>query len=256
MGPNNIQQMTVMAIDDAVQVRNFLLRILSNDLGISNVLLEDSGGSALRHLNGGTKVDLVISDWEMPGISGFALLTEIRKREEMGSLPFLMMTSRADRNSIIMAKEAGVSDYIIKPFTPAVVIQKVQGVLSPGTHRKDKRVSIRDNIMTEVSSGQQKIPVELINISAGGCQVLTKATANQNWKIYDQMTISIATPEETLNLTAQLLRMEGSQEQAAGDLLVKAAFRFVKLEHNSTVNLKRFIEHYQITQPTTAVAPH
>lgn len=78
--------------------------------------------------------NVIVSDWNMPRKNGDMLLLEVRSHEKTKNTPFLMLTSRDDKDSLITAMQAGVTDYVIKPFKPVVLLGKMQKLLGPRPH--------------------------------------------------------------------------------------------------------------------------
>ncbi len=117
----------ILSIDDSKAVHAFLDRTLAGmDLQLIHVLSGKEGLALLTDQNSGIKV--VLLDWEMPELTGPEVLLEIRK---MGNtVPVIMMTSKNDPEDIMKMIQAGASEYIMKPFTPDVVIEKINAVLS------------------------------------------------------------------------------------------------------------------------------
>jgi two-component system chemotaxis response regulator CheY len=87
----------------------------------------DDGSTALPMLRNGD-FDFVVTDWNMPGMSGFDLLKAVRADEKLKTLPVLMVTAEAKRDQIIAAAQAGVNGYIVKPFTAAVLKEKIDRI--------------------------------------------------------------------------------------------------------------------------------
>ncbi len=119
--------MKVLVVDDyKTMVR--IIRNLLKQLNFNNVEEAADGGSALRKLREGN-FGLVVSDWNMEPMTGFQLLKEVRADEMLKDLPFIMVTAESKTENVIAAKEAGVSNYIVKPFNAATLKSKLTGVL-------------------------------------------------------------------------------------------------------------------------------
>jgi two-component system chemotaxis response regulator CheY len=114
--------MRVLVVDDSSTMRTIQKRSL-NSLGITDVLDAKDGLEALRVLENET-IDLVMTDWNMPNMDGLTLLQEIRKQTK--ELPVIMITTEAEKGRVVAAIQAGVSDYLAKPFTPEQLKQKVE----------------------------------------------------------------------------------------------------------------------------------
>jgi Response regulator containing CheY-like receiver, AAA-type ATPase, and DNA-binding domains len=118
--------MRVLVVDDFSTMRRIIKNIL-RQLGFTNVVEADDGTTAWEVLNK-DKIDFIISDWNMPQMSGIELLRKVRKSEEFSDLPFLMVTAEAQQENIIEAVQAKVSNYIVKPFTAEIMKQKIDKI--------------------------------------------------------------------------------------------------------------------------------
>jgi len=120
--------MRILIVDDFGTMRKILKNILK-DLGYTDVVEAEDGESALQILRK-EKIDLVISDWNMPKMDGLALLKAIRSDEALKNTPVLMVTAEAQKQNVIEAIKAGVNNYVIKPFTPEVIQEKIAKIFS------------------------------------------------------------------------------------------------------------------------------
>jgi len=115
-----------LIVDDMATMRRIIRSIL-NQLGYQNVDESEDGKVALQKLKQ-QKYDFVITDWNMPNMTGLELVQAIRKDPELKHLPVLMVTAEAKKENVIMALKAGVNNYIVKPFTPATLKQKLEQI--------------------------------------------------------------------------------------------------------------------------------
>jgi two-component system chemotaxis response regulator CheY len=119
--------MPILIVDDYKTMLR-IIRSLLKQLGFDNVDEASDGQDALTKLRG-KKYDLVISDWNMEPMSGLQLLREVRSDARMAALPFIMVTAESKTENVVAAKEAGVSNYIVKPFNAATLKQKLASVV-------------------------------------------------------------------------------------------------------------------------------
>ncbi len=119
-------EMRVLVVDDFSTMRRIVRNIL-RQLGFNNVVEADDGLTAWEVLNR-EKIDFVVSDWNMPGMTGIDLLRKVRASEEFEKIPFLMVTAEAQQENILEAVQAGVSNYIVKPFTADTMKQKIDKI--------------------------------------------------------------------------------------------------------------------------------
>jgi len=118
--------MKVLIVDDFATMRRILRNILKQ-IGFSNISEADDGKSALKELKK-EKFDLILCDWNMPEMPGIDLLKEVRADDSLKDLPFVMVTAEAQKENIVEAVKAGVSNYVVKPFTAETVSEKLSKV--------------------------------------------------------------------------------------------------------------------------------
>ncbi|QEL64353.1 two-component system, chemotaxis family, response regulator [Oryzomicrobium terrae] len=119
-------KMKFLVVDDFSTMRR-IVRNLLKELGFTNVDEAEDGAIALQKLQAGG-FDFVVTDWNMPNMDGLTLLQTIRATPTLKHLPVLMITAEAKRENIIAAAQAGASGYIVKPFTSAVLSEKLQKI--------------------------------------------------------------------------------------------------------------------------------
>ncbi|HEB77987.1 MAG TPA: chemotaxis protein CheY [Methylothermaceae bacterium] len=120
------KNMKILVVDDFSTMRRIIKNLL-RELGFTNVSEADDGQTALPKLQAGD-FDLLITDWNMPGMTGIDLLKAVRADEKLANLPVLMVTAEARREQIIAAAQAGVNGYIIKPFTAGTLKEKLEKI--------------------------------------------------------------------------------------------------------------------------------
>ena len=120
------KNMKVLVVDDFSTMRRIIKNLL-RDLGFTNISEADDGNTALPMLKDGD-YDFVVTDWNMPGMQGIDLLKAIRADARLSSIPVLMVTAEAKKEQIVMAAQAGVNGYIVKPFTAATLNTKLNKI--------------------------------------------------------------------------------------------------------------------------------
>ncbi len=121
------KDMKFLVVDDYSTMRRIIKNLL-HDLGYANVTEADDGKTALPLLKNGS-FDFLITDWNMPGMPGLDLLKAVRSDDKLKKLPVLMLTAEAKREQIVEAAQAGVSGYVIKPFTAVTLKEKIDKIL-------------------------------------------------------------------------------------------------------------------------------
>lgn len=118
--------MKILIVDDFSTMRRIIKNLL-RDLGFTNTQEADDGVTALPMLRNGD-FDFLVTDWNMPGMTGIDLLKQVRADPKLVSLPVLMVTAEAKRDQIIEAAQAGVNGYVVKPFTAQVLKEKIDKI--------------------------------------------------------------------------------------------------------------------------------
>jgi len=113
--------MKVLLVDDSGTMRSIQRRCLGK-LGVEDIVEAEDGVQALQLFEAGT-FDVVLTDWNMPNMDGLTLLQEIRRRNR--EIPIVMITTEAERSRVVQAIQYGVSDYLVKPFTPDGLREKL-----------------------------------------------------------------------------------------------------------------------------------
>ncbi len=119
----------LLVADDHSLTRSMIKAILRG-VGFDNITLAENGIEALEEIVTGN-IDIVICDWNMPKATGLEVLRQVRSDARFKELPFLMLTGEAYRENILAAAQAGVSTYVVKPFTADVLLSKLEEVLKP-----------------------------------------------------------------------------------------------------------------------------
>ncbi len=120
--------MTVMIVDDFATMRRIVKNILTQ-LGFKNFVEADDGSVAWEMLQK-NPADFIVSDWNMPKMTGIELLKKVRADDNLKDIPFLMVTAEAQKENIVEAVKAKVSNYIVKPFTPETLGEKIEKIFA------------------------------------------------------------------------------------------------------------------------------
>jgi two-component system, chemotaxis family, chemotaxis protein CheY len=117
----------ILIVDDFATMRKVIRNILKQ-LGYENIVEAEDGVLGLRAMKS-QKIDFVICDWNMPNMTGLELLKAVRADGDIGTTPFLMVTAEALQENVVAAVKAGVSNYIVKPFTAEILNEKIAKIL-------------------------------------------------------------------------------------------------------------------------------
>ena len=123
----NEKNIKVLIVDDFATMRK-VVRNLLKQVGYEDIVEAEDGVMALKALKS-QKVDVIVSDWNMPNMTGLELLKAVRADAELANTPFLMVTAEALQDNVVAAVKAGVNNYIVKPFTAEVLNEKIKKIM-------------------------------------------------------------------------------------------------------------------------------
>lgn len=118
----------ILVVDDFSTMRRIVINILHR-LGYQNVVEAENGADALKKLKE-EKFELVISDWNMPTMTGLELLQAVRSDDSLKDTPFLMVTAEGRKENILAAVKSGANNYVVKPFNQATLEEKINAIFS------------------------------------------------------------------------------------------------------------------------------
>lgn len=122
--------MKFLVVDDSATMRRIVINSLQR-IGITDIVEAADGADALTKF--GPQIGFVITDWNMPNMGGVELARALRARDDGKQIPILMVTARSVREDIITAMESGVNNYIVKPFTPQILKEKIDALVGATT---------------------------------------------------------------------------------------------------------------------------
>lgn len=114
---------SIITVDDSSTMRRIIKNTLQK-LGFETILEAGNGVEALEVMSK-NKVDMIVTDWNMPEMDGLTFVKAVRAKEEYKDLPILMITTEAAKEDILTALRSGVNNYVVKPFTPETLQEKV-----------------------------------------------------------------------------------------------------------------------------------
>ncbi|HOE79737.1 MAG TPA: response regulator [Smithellaceae bacterium] len=123
----NEKNIKVLIVDDFATMRK-VIRNLLKQVGYEDIVEAEDGVMALKALKS-QKIDVIVSDWNMPNMTGLELLKAVRADPELAKTPFLMVTAEALQDNVVAAVKAGVNNYIVKPFTAEVLNEKIKKIM-------------------------------------------------------------------------------------------------------------------------------
>ncbi len=122
--------MKVLVVDDFPTMRRIVKTLLKQN-GFTNFVEAEDGEDAYETLKKNPDIEFIVSDWNMPKMTGIEFLKTVRADPKFKHLPFLMVTAEAEKDNIIEAVKSGVSNYVVKPFTGATLAEKLSKIFKP-----------------------------------------------------------------------------------------------------------------------------
>lgn len=237
---------TALVVDDSQQIVNIVSKMLKERLKFGRVIGLTDGKEALQLLRE-EHVDWVISDWEMPDVSGLELLKLVRSNPKTSDIPFILMSSRADKESLVEAVSAGVSDYITKPFSPAKLDEKLRRFIHIKERRVDVRVTPTDEYVVELYATDGKTyNAELVNISISGCLIKSPIVRDGVY-LFDQLPMLLKLYEANIKMTGVVVRMEAvSDPKDKSAKFMNVAMQFGAFGDQERMVLTTFINKYRL----------
>lgn len=123
-----MSNLKILAVDDSPTMRRIIINTLKR-AGFNDVIEASDGKDALAKMKV-EAINFVITDWNMPEMDGLTFVTTLRSSDEYKNMPVLMVTTRSVKDDILEAMKAGVNNYIVKPFTPETLKQKIEQILA------------------------------------------------------------------------------------------------------------------------------
>jgi DNA-binding response OmpR family regulator len=167
-----MSKVSVLVVDDATFIRDLVKKGLRDHF--PGIRIEEAiNGRKAQQLLSRQSIDLILCDWEMPELSGLELLSWCREQDNLKTTPFIMVTSRGDKENVVQAIQAGVSDFIGKPFSNEQLVTKVKKAL----HRAGKLQALMASAPTKMLSSGGFANDSLAALTAGKAEVITPAAA-------------------------------------------------------------------------------
>ena len=158
-----VTKVNILIAEDEHHIALALAAIMKKGISGADVKVVNDGEEALNALLN-TGFNIVISDWNMPKMTGVELLEKVRSIKKLKDIPFIMLTARGDKGSVVEALKTGVTDYIAKPFENSAVIEKTISLLAesiyiPATLEKDKEGDVISLLEERLAKGDIELPV-------------------------------------------------------------------------------------------------
>jgi two-component system, chemotaxis family, chemotaxis protein CheY len=190
-----MRSLNYLVVDDSPTVLKVVSKALEARLGATNILRAADGSEALNMLKT-NDIDIILSDWDMPKLSGDELLYEVRNKDEWKDIPFIIMTTHGRKDFIATAMQLGVTQYIVKPFSPDELEDKIRKSWSSSTKRRSTRYAGIPEHRLLLKIDSKPVHAEIVNISRGGMLVKLKYTYGVNLFTKYECSLEVTNPAD------------------------------------------------------------
>lgn len=250
-----LEKDVVLVVDDSTTARSAIINVLRDHLYCKEIVEASDGQEALRKLRQRPDIDWIFCDWEMPVMAGDQLLKEIRDNAETAHLPFIMITSKSDRDSLVTAVQLGVTSFIVKPFTAKKLVEKVLLAQGRMERRNAERTRVNKDQKVRLTGGAlEGVEANLIDISLSGLLMLVPSLEAKDAAVFDAFKANIDTPHstDTVVLPCQTIRLEADPLHPSRTETIRLAARFQPMDEAARKHLVSYIE--AIARQTRAAA--
>lgn len=254
-----MQDVCFLVIDNSRMVRSKVRNVIENRLGVELVMEAADGAEAIKTLQA-HKIDMIISDWDMPGLSGEELLYEVRNNRQWSAIPFIMMTGNKDRERILSAMQNGVSNYIIKPFSPAELEDKIRKSWNKTSRRRAERYNMQPEHLAAIRYEDAVFNAQVLNISRTG--VLVRLEYDHRLRLFGkyQLMLELQLPGQNEPLRIDPLygatvRLEVEDYMRASSLLCLMGLAFIPslTSQDAADKLDSLIQYLGELQPNAII---
>ncbi len=218
-----MRDLSYLVVSNSQVIRNLVVNILKNAFGIKKIVQAGDGEKALKVLHS-IPIDMIISDWNMPGMDGKELLAAMHQERALKKTPFIMITSNGEMKFILHAMELGVTDYVVKPFTPLDLEKKLRSAWAASAKRMKERYASLPTHTTTININGKSVAATIENISLTG--VLLNVWHTDLFGLYQNCMLDIQVENicnsriDIKSLHATSVRLEGKSpfDPATGEI--------------------------------------
>lgn len=240
--------------DASTQMQRILMQMLKQNLNFGHVVIADNGKQALK-LFETENIDWIFSEWDMPVMDGHQLLLAVRQHPRGKHVPFVLITGGTHKETLIMAMEAGITDFIAKPFSLDILTQKMRNIAASLERRTAERIRTQQQITAKIifSCGATYDAI-LENISGIGCCLLHSEALHRGGTVCDEAQLVLNLGAETITVNSKAIRIDLDNDPNLPKPNVRIAFQFYPNNTEAAQKAIRvFIEQYRPQDPIYAI---
>lgn len=239
-----MKKFITLVIDDTSTMRQFIRHGLEENLPNVHIDEASTGKEAIAKLDQ-TEYDLVLCDWELPDINGDEILQWVRSHPIIHQTPFIIISSRRDKESVIKAIHGGVNSYMVKPFNVGSLIQKITAVLDGFDRRRFQRFEASGAIILKFNNNI--LEGTIIDVSLGGVFCISKRN-NPLPSIFEKVSIDIKFDSGELSgIDGFTIRLQAAEALINAEN-VKIAVKFTEFDYHRNQELQKLLDSLKIQE--------
>jgi len=229
---------SAIVVDPDSTSRKTLASLIRKHFKMSDIYTASSAREAAGTLRQIANIDWIFCESTLTDKDTFEFLSECKEIKSSTDAKIILLSTSSGKDALIKAAAHGVSDLILKPFSPKTILEKVKKLLNGKNLRKSNRIPLLEAFEAHVEFQSSKYKTALIDISLGGC--MAKAPVfSKGGMIYDKTLIHIPLQKQSLKLNAELVRLE--RDNSSDSAIILAAFIFKDLSPKTTKALSDFL---------------
>ena len=230
---------TAIIVDGNNTARKSLSSVIRQNYNMRDIYSSSCAREASAVLKQIENIDWVFFNNDLADKDAFEFVKEIREFKSTESAKYILTSSDSNRETLLKAATAGVNSFIVKPFTPKIVIGKMQKLIGNKAQRKTRRVDLFEAFEATVHFKEAKYLSVLMDISLGGCMIKSPIYNQGGGMIYDKVKIRIPYEDTNISLDAELIRLE--RDTSSEESKILAAFLFKDIKEKYARNLTSFL---------------
>lgn len=243
-----MRNVSFLVVDDCPTVVKIMRKALRHNLG-AEMIFEATDGLEAMNVMATEKIDIIISDWEMPKMNGEDLLLKIRKTPKYKNIPFIMMTSHGERNFVLKAIQNGANSYLNKPFSSEKLVDAIRKSWNGTNKRQFSRHACLPLHKLTLTSAHLTLTGEALDISRTGA--LVRMPYSDDIRLFTELSLNITFEDIDLldvdikSLTSSIVRINAAESHDSEELICEIGLSFPTDDSkpDSELKLDRLIEY-------------
>jgi|GEM_PF-2277930 len=230
-----------LIVDSSVTSSQSVALVLRNEFQTRTVYSSNTARQAMDIARQQPRIDWIFADTDLPDLNGFDFLEAVKQLPNARNASVIVMSTRRDKETLMRAAAAGVTDYIAKPFNAATLISKLRRHLDGKDKRTSERLTTLAVFDVEISFNSVVYPGKLLDISLGGCLARVEPFKRSQTCVFDPAQLTVKHESGNVICVGELSRIERHIDPDVSEKLISAGFQFRDLSDDVRANITRFI---------------